>query len=176
MVGAGGASKPTKERAQRGSLGLPSGISKKGKKFQARLSYVPPGCKNKEQRNVGSFDTCEEAEAALAAAQHKLNEGGAAAVWQNEKPQREARGSVCKRAPRACALSFAASAACLLSGAQVIHPEKKPKQEPKHVVKMPGVGRGNNPASHTALKPRKTNAQDENDPVPQYTVMPASIN
>ena len=43
----------------------------RGKKYQARLCYVPTDCKAKEQRHIGSFDTCEEAVAALAEAQHK---------------------------------------------------------------------------------------------------------
>ena len=39
----------------------------------------------KELRGVGTFETVEEAVAALAEAQRKFKEGGAAAVWQNEK-------------------------------------------------------------------------------------------
>ena len=66
-------------------MGLPSGISKRGKKFQARLCYVPTGGTKKELRGVGTFVTVEEAVAALAEAQRKLAKGGAAAVWQTEK-------------------------------------------------------------------------------------------
>ena len=63
---------PAKKRARRCSLGLPAGIGMRGKKYQARLCYVPTDhCKAKEQRHIGSFDTCEEAVAALAEAQHK---------------------------------------------------------------------------------------------------------
>tara|TARA_B110000971_G_C19540717_1_gene290169 strand:- start:90 stop:386 length:297 start_codon:yes stop_codon:yes gene_type:complete len=64
----------------------------------------------------------------------------------------------------------------------VVRPEKKPKPEPKHVVKMPGAGRGNNPASHANLKPRAKKEQSENEEQPQqpqqpqYGVMPNSIN
>ena len=47
-------------------MGLPSGISKRGKKFQARLCYVPTGGTKKELRGVGTFVTVEEAVAALA--------------------------------------------------------------------------------------------------------------
>ena len=57
-----------------------------------------------------------------------------------------------------------------------MHPEKQPKPEPKHVVKMPGVGRGMNPASHVNLLPRKKKEQDENNETPQYGVLPSSIN
>ena len=57
-----------------------------------------------------------------------------------------------------------------------MHPEKQPKPELKHVVKMPGVGRGMNPASHVNLLPRKKKEQDENNETPQYGVLPSSIN
>ena len=84
----------SQKRAKRGSLGLPSGICKRGKKFQARLCYVPTGGTKKELRGVGTFVTVEEAEAGLAEAQRKFTEGGAAAVWQTDKETRAARGSV----------------------------------------------------------------------------------
>ena len=45
------------------------------------------------------------------------------------------------------------------------------------MVKMPGVGRGNNPASHKNLQPRAKKEQNEtNEPEPQYGVLPTSIN
>ena len=58
--------------------------------------------------------------------------------------------------------------------------EKEPKPEPKYVVKMPGAGRGNNPASHANLKRRAKKEQSENEEQPQqprlqYGVMPNSI-
>ena len=56
-------------RAPRGSSGLPAGIIKARKKYQARLSYVPTGCTKKEMRPIGTFDTVAEAVAALAVAQ-----------------------------------------------------------------------------------------------------------
>ena len=59
--------------------------------------------------------------------------------------------------------------------AQVVRPEKQPKPEPKYVVQMPGVGRGNNPASHANLQPRAKKEQSENEE-PQYGVLPSSIN
>ena len=46
--------------------------------------------------------------------------------------------------------------------------------ESKHAVKMPGVGRGNNPASHCNLQ-RGKKEQEENEE-PQYGVLPSSIN
>ena len=63
---------------------------------------------------------------------------------------------------------------------QVVRLEKEPKPEPKYVVKMPGAGRGNNPASHANLKRRAKKEQSENEeqpqqPRPQYGVMPNSI-
>ena len=60
--------------------------------------------------------------------------------------------------------------------AQVVRPEKEPKPEPKYVVQMPGVGRGNNPASHANLQPRAKKEQSENEEQPQYGVLPSSIN
>ena len=81
-------------RAPRGSSGLPAGITKARKRYQARLSYVPTGSTKKEMRPIGTFDTVDEAVAALAEAQTKYAEGGEAAVWQKEKEQRAPRGSV----------------------------------------------------------------------------------
>ena len=46
--------------------------------------------------------------------------------------------------------------------------------ESKHAVKMPGVGRGNNPASHCNLQ-RGKKEQEENEE-PQYGMLPSSIN
>ena len=46
--------------------------------------------------------------------------------------------------------------------------------ESKHAVKMPGFGRGNNPASHCNLR-RGKKEQEENEE-PQYGVLPSSIN
>ena len=44
-------------------------------------------------------------------------------------------------------------------------------------MKMPGVGRGNNPASHASLQPRAKKQQNENlEPEPQYGVLSSSIN
>jgi hypothetical protein len=166
----------SQKRAQRGSSGLPSGISKRGKKFQARLCYVPTGGTKKELRGVGTFVTVEEAVAALAEAQRKLAEGGAAAVWQTEKETRAARGSVRTHASNHASVILCVERA-LLCCAQVVRPEKKPRQESKHMVKMPGVGRGNNPASHKNLQPRAKKEQNENnEPEPQYGVLPTSIN
>ena len=166
----------SQKRAQRGSSGLPSGISKRGKKFQARLCYVPTGGTKKELRGVGTFVTVEEAVAALAEAQRKLAEGGAAAVWQTEKETRAARGSVRTHASNHASVILCVERA-LLCCAQVVRPEKKPRQESKHMVKMPGVGRGNNPASHANLQPRAKKEQNENnEPEPQYGVLPTSIN
>ena len=81
-------------RAPRGSSGLPTGIILARKKYQARLSHVPTGCTKKQMRPIGTFTTVDEAGAALAEAEAKYAEGGEAAVWQQEKQQRAARGSV----------------------------------------------------------------------------------
>ena len=63
----------------------------------------------------------------------------------------------------------------LVCCAQVVRPEKKPKPEPKHVVKMPGAGRGNNPASHVNLKPRAKKEQSENEEQPQQHARAARL-
>ena len=113
----------SQKRAQRGSSGLPSGISKKSKRFQARLCYVPTGGTKKELRGVGTFETVEEAVAALAEAQRNFKEGGAAAVWQNEKETRAARGTVRMLRPNAFVIVIALSACVLPCCAQVVRPE-----------------------------------------------------
>jgi len=126
----------TKKRAQRGSSGLPSGITpaKRGR-YQVRLSHVPTGGTRTEQRSIGVFETVDQAVVALAEAQRTYNEGGADAVWQEMKEQRAARGSV---------------------------------PWPKYTAKMPGVGRGNNPASHAHLQPgaKKKQSEDVEDVEP----------
>ena len=100
-------------RAPRGSSGLPAGIIKARKKYQARLSHVPTGFTKKQMRPIGTFNTVDEAVTALAEAEAKYAEGGEAAVWQQEKQQRAARGSVrlmamCMRpARRACMSALA---------------------------------------------------------------------
>ena len=165
-------------RAPRGSSGLPAGITKARKRYQARLSYVPTGSTKKEMRPIGTFKTVDEAVAALAEAQTKYAEGGEAAVWQKEKEQRAPRGSVritCPYIPAHCWHRLREHSTCWC--AQVVRPEKKSKPEPKYVVKMPGVGRGNNPTSRNNLHARKKKEQDENEgPAPQYSVLPSSIN
>ena len=103
-------------RAPRGSSGLPAGITKARKKYQARLSYVPTGCtiNKKEMRPIGTFDSVAEAVAALAVAQAKYDEGGEAykaMVWQKEKEQRAPRGSVRRATSRAPARGEATSRA-----------------------------------------------------------------
>ena len=75
-------------RAPRGSSGLPPGIIKARKKYQARLSHVPTGSTKKQMRPIGTFNTVDEAVTALAEAEAKYAEGGEAAVWQQEKQQR----------------------------------------------------------------------------------------
>ena len=143
-------------------MGLPSGISKRGKKFQARLCYVPTGGTKKELRGVGTFVTVEEAVAALAEAQRKLAEGGAAAVWQTEKETRAARGSVRTHASNHASVILCVERA-LLCCAQVVRPEKKPRQESKHMVKMPV--RGSRDAGRRAWQqsgqPQKPSAEGE---------------
>ena len=104
-------------RAPRGSSGLPAGIIKARKKYQARLSYVPTGCTKKEMRPIGTFDTVAEAVAALAVAQAKYTEGGEAAVWQKEKEQRALRGSVrahTQQPSAACAARLCMNCSCVV--------------------------------------------------------------
>ena len=58
----------------RGSSGLPRGVSKTTSgKFQARAPYTPPGGTRAQQRNVGTFETVEEAEQAAAVAKANPN-------------------------------------------------------------------------------------------------------
>ena len=59
---------PPKKRAKRGASALPSGITVRGKKYQARLNHVPTGGTRTEQRSVGMFETVDQAVAALAEA------------------------------------------------------------------------------------------------------------
>ena len=102
---AGSGETPPKQRAKRGASGLPSGITVRGKKYQARLNHVPTGGTRREQRFVGIFETVDQAVAALADAQCKYADGGAAAVWPEEKEQRAPRGSVRIQPSLACAAS-----------------------------------------------------------------------
>ena len=62
------AGEAVKQRMPRGSSGLPKGGSKSGSKYQARVNYKPEGKTRKELRGLGSFDSVEQAEQAVAAA------------------------------------------------------------------------------------------------------------
>ena len=66
--------------------GLPKGIVKPGKKYQARIFYPASDSAHAQghksgPRNIGSFDTLEEAVEKLAIAQAKFDADGEAAVW-----------------------------------------------------------------------------------------------
>ena len=68
-------------------------------------TLLPTGSTKKEMRPIGTFNTVDEAVAALAEAQTKYAAGGEAAVWQKEKEQRAPRGSVritCPHIPAHC--------------------------------------------------------------------------
>ena len=63
---------------------MPKGILKPGNKYQARHFYPASASTQGHKggpRNIGSFDTCEEAVEKLAIAQAKFDAGGEAAVW-----------------------------------------------------------------------------------------------
>ena len=76
---------PTTEEVQpkrKGLKSLPKGvIESKGRrpdapiKYQARVGYKPAGESKVKQRGVGTFDTIDEAEAAVLAAEAKLSAG-----------------------------------------------------------------------------------------------------
>ena len=70
------------QRGRPTSKGLPKGVTgplPKGGKYQARVSYKPAGI---SQRNLGLFDTVEDAEAAIADAIATLTVGGD--PWHHE--------------------------------------------------------------------------------------------
>ena len=69
-------------KKKRGSSGLPRGVTQTGSsKFQGRINYKPPGSRRGQQRNIGTFDTAEEAGLAVVEAEAKLKEQGPEAVW-----------------------------------------------------------------------------------------------
>ena len=69
-------------KKKRGSSGLPRGVTQTGSsKFQGRINYKPPGSRRGQQRNIGTFDTAEEAGLAVVEAEAKLKEQGSEAVW-----------------------------------------------------------------------------------------------
>ena len=78
----------------RSSNGYPRGVSKTTSgKFQGRTNYKPPGEKRGIQRNVGTFDTAEEAGQAVADAEAKLKAGSE--VWTEPSRKNEhKRGEV----------------------------------------------------------------------------------
>ena len=52
----------TQEHTKRGQSNLPRGVGKLNKgKYQARASWTPEGASNAKQRNIGRFETIEEA-------------------------------------------------------------------------------------------------------------------
>ena len=72
MANGDAAGDAVKQRKPRGSSGLPKGVTKSGSKYQARVNYKPEGKTRKELRGVGSFDSVEQAEQAVAAAYARL--------------------------------------------------------------------------------------------------------
>ena len=58
-------------KRKRGASGHPRGVAPcaRGGRFQARVSYKPLGAAKAVQRSVGTFDTVEEAAAAVLAAE-----------------------------------------------------------------------------------------------------------
>ena len=83
-------------KKKRGSSGLPRGVSQTGSsKFQGRINYMPPGSRRGRQRGIGTFDTAEEAELAVAEAEAKLKEQGPEAVWpEPARTNKHKRGEV----------------------------------------------------------------------------------
>ena len=130
-----------KEKALRGAKGLPphvieSKLAGGAVQYQARLRWLPQGADKKRYdpipgvRGTKYFATPEDAASAQAAAQQLLDTAGARAVWPDRLPgenQRAVRGTA---PPRSKGI-------------------RKSKAE-----KAPGIGRGNNQASH-GNKPRK---------------------
>ena len=92
MASGDAAREAVKQRTQRGSSGLPKGVTKSGKKYQARINYRPEGKVKKELRGLGSFDSVEQAVQAVAAARAALNDSGD--PFKQELVQRQARGQV----------------------------------------------------------------------------------
>ena len=94
MASGDAAREAVKQRTQRGSSGLPKGVTKSGKKYQARINYRPEGKVKKELRGLGlgSFDSVEQAVQAVAAARAALNDGED--PFKQELVQRQARGQV----------------------------------------------------------------------------------
>ena len=75
MASGNAAGESVKQRKQRGSSGLPSGVTKSGNKYQARINYRPDGKVKKELRGLGSFGSLEQAVQAVATARAALNNG-----------------------------------------------------------------------------------------------------
>ena len=65
---------------------MPSGITVRGKKYQARLNHVPTGGTRREQRSVGIFETVDQAVAALADAQSAKSSTAGSAVQASAHP------------------------------------------------------------------------------------------
>ena len=82
-----------RQRKKRGSSGLPKGVTASGKRFQARINWYPGVGQRRELRGLGSFDTVEEAAAAVAAAAKQLAAGQS--PWNEPKLERQhKRGEV----------------------------------------------------------------------------------
>ena len=93
MANGDAAGAAVKQRKPRGSSGLPKGVTKSGSKYQARVNYKPEGKTRKELRGLGSFDSVEQAEQAVAAAYAALS-AGEDPFKQEVVVQRQARGQV----------------------------------------------------------------------------------
>ena len=138
---------PCIKKAQRGAKGMPphvieSKLASGVTKYQARLRWLPLGANMKKrydpipgENGTTYFATPEDAAAAQAAAQQLLDSAaGAQAVWPDGLPGEKARAVRGTAPPRSKGI-------------------RKSKAE-----KAPGIGRGNNKASH-GNKPRKQDKQ-----------------
>ena len=94
------AAEATVQQPKKGGKGLPKGVSPvQGRragapvKYQARVAYKPDGESKVKQRGLGTFDTIEEAAAAVADAEAKLAAG--MSPWDGpQRTNKHARGEV----------------------------------------------------------------------------------
>ena len=85
----------TQEHTKRGESNLPRGVGKLNKgKHQARASWTPEGASKATQRNIGRFETIEEAAEKVREYEDILRNGGD--PWTAPVKERKCkRGEVC---------------------------------------------------------------------------------
>lgn len=155
-------------KRKRGASGHPRGVAPcaRGGRFQARVSYKPLGAAKAVQRSVGTFDTVEEAAAAVLAAEEQLKAGND--PWQQPaRKNQHARGEVRRLSPHTATLSSVLCVTFVLCAMQAPSPQRKTERRHGVITKPKQGGKKDKEERDPQLPttvPLPTRVEDVMDP------------